>query len=226
MSRMPRIVVPGVPYHIFSRGNHKADVFFQNSDKRLYLKLLDEYGEKFGVAYLAYCIMDNHLHLNAVPQNETSLSKCFAEVNRRYTYIINTSKGWTGNLWEGRFHSFPMDETYLFNCIRYAENNPVKAKLVERARDYSWSSAAEHMTKKQNPFLKLADIHGYLDIPDWAAYLDADVDPSLEKKIETHSRTGRPLGSEEFVSELERLTGRKLVPGRPGRKKKFRFSCG
>jgi REP element-mobilizing transposase RayT len=80
---MARIVFPGVPYHIINRGNHKHDVFFLDSDKTLYLKLLDERGEKFGVSYLAYCLMDNHLHLSASPKSENSFAKCFAEERSR-----------------------------------------------------------------------------------------------------------------------------------------------
>ena len=221
MPRMARVVVPGVPYHIFSRGNRKSDVFILDSDKLLYLKLLDEFGDKFGVSFLAYCLMNNHIHLNAIAKTETSFAKCFAEVNRRYAYIINTREGWTGNIWEGRFHSFPMDGAYLFNCVRYSEQNPVKAKIVRRADEYPWSSAAEHVSGTRKSVLRLADIRKFLDIPDWSRYLEMENDPALVEQIELHARTGRPLGSNEFVERLEMLSGRTLAPRRAGRKRRF-----
>jgi putative transposase len=221
MPRMARIIVPGVPYHIFNRGNRKADVFILDSDKMLFLKLLDEYGEKFGVSYLAFCLMNNHLHLNAIPQTETSFAKCFAEVNRRYTYIINTRENLTGNMWEGRYHSFPMDKAYLFNCVRYAERNPVKAGIVKQAEEYRWSSAAEHVSGARKSILRLADIRKFLDISDWSRYLEKEDDPALEKEIELHTRTGRPLGSKEFIERLEKLSGISLTPGRAGRKRRM-----
>ncbi len=219
MPRIARVVIPGVPYHIFNRGNRKNDVFLLESDKLLILKLLDENGERFGVSYLAYCLMNNHLHLNAVPASETSFAKCFAEVNRRYSYIINSRESWTGNMWEGRYHSFPMDDAYLFNCVRYTERNPVKAGIVQKAGDYAWSSAAEHISGIRQSILRLADIREFLDIHDWTEYLDQEDDPALEKEIEFHARTGRPLGSKEFIEKLEMLSGRSLMPSRAGRKK-------
>lgn len=218
---MRRIVIPGIPYHIFNRGNHKADAFILESDKLLFLKLLDECGEKFGVSFLAYCLMDNHFHLNAVPKTETSFAKCFAEVKRKYTLIINARESWTGNMWDGRFHSFPMDPAYLYNCVRYSERNPVKAGIVKKAEEYAWSSAAEHVSGIKRSILRLVDICNFLDIPDWSRYLKAEDDPSLDSKIELHARTGRPLGSKEFIEKLEKMAGRRLIPMRGGRRKKM-----
>jgi len=38
------------------------------------------------------------------------------------------------------------------------------------------------------------------------------------KLIKQHTRTGRPLGSTEFIRKLEVFTGEELAPKRPGRK--------
>lgn len=221
MPRMRRIVVPGGPHHIFNRGNHKSDVFLLESDKLLYLKLLDECGERYGVAFLAYCLMNNHMHLNAIPKTETSFAKCFAEVKRKYTLIINARESWTGNLWDGRYHSFPMDGAHLFNCVRYSEKNPVKAGIVKKAEEYPWSSAAEHVSGKRKSILRLADIREHLDIPDWSRYLEQENDPGLESEIDLHARTGRPMGSKEFIDSLEKLADRSLTPKRSGRKRRM-----
>jgi putative transposase len=97
MPRLARIMIPGVPYHIFNRGNRKNDVFLLDSDKLLFLRLLDEYGEKFGVSCLAYCLMDNRFYVIAVPETMHSFAKCFAEVKRRYTYILNGRENWSGD---------------------------------------------------------------------------------------------------------------------------------
>jgi putative transposase len=216
--RIARVVVPGVPYHIIGRGNHRQDVFLTEADKLLYLRLLDEYGEKFGVTFIGFCLMDNHHHLSAVPEFVTSFAKCFAEVNRRYSTIINIRESWSGNMWQGRYQSFPMDEAYLYNAVRYIERNPVRAGIVKKAWDYKWSSAWEHISGKRGSILRLADIKRYLNVPDWKAYLEQEDPPDLQAQIELHGRTGRPLGSKEFVEKLEKLTGRNLAP-RPTRMK-------
>ena len=40
MSRIARIVLTGVPYHITQRGNGRQQIFFDDSDYRLYMDLL------------------------------------------------------------------------------------------------------------------------------------------------------------------------------------------
>ena len=53
-------------------------------------------------------------------------------------------------------------------------------------------------------------------ISDWGKFLDIPCDEETVAAIEQNSRTGRPLGSEAFVLELERLTGRTLRKRKPG----------
>lgn len=55
-------------------------------------------------------------------------------------------------------------------------------------------------------------------VDDWLAYLsDATEYEKDSTHIERHTRTGRPLGDEQFVTILEAVTGRELLPKRPGR---------
>jgi len=92
-----------------------------------------------------YCLLPNYVHLIAVPESEDGLRRAIGEAHRRYTKYINFREGWKGHLWQGRFASFPMDEQYLLASARYVELNPVRAKLVKRAEEYPWSSAAAHL---------------------------------------------------------------------------------
>jgi len=74
-------------------------------------------------------------------------------VHKRYTALINIRNNWKGTLWQGRYLSYPMDERYLYTCIKYIERNPVRAKIVKRAEDYPWSSARAHIFKWDDPVL-------------------------------------------------------------------------
>lgn len=50
-------------------------------------------------------------------------------------------EGRSGTLWESRYKSSVVQsDTYLLACCRYIELNPVRARMVGRADDYSWSS--------------------------------------------------------------------------------------
>ena len=169
MPRAARFVVPNVPHHIIQRGNRCQRVFFSDDDKAFYLKLLAKWGRISGIALWAYCLMDNHVHLVAVPADNRSFAIGLGETHKAYTRVINKREGWHGFLWQGRFQSYPMDMQYLYRAIRYIELNPIRAKIVENPADYSWSSARNHILGKQCPFLSpnALDMSG----AEWAAYL-------------------------------------------------------
>ncbi len=82
----------------------KKITFFNDKDKREYLKILAAQSERFGVEVWAYCLMDNHLHAIGVPETEESFALAFGYAHRHYTRLINFREGWRGYLWEGRFH--------------------------------------------------------------------------------------------------------------------------
>ena len=51
----------------------------------------------------------------------------------------------TGHLFQARFGSVAMDEEHLMAAVRYLAMNPVRARLVERAEDWRWSSIPAHL---------------------------------------------------------------------------------
>lgn len=207
MARIARVVVPDLPHHVVQRGVRRMDVFFSDNDREKYLALLAEQGKRFGVRYLAWCLMTNHVHLVAVPENESSLALGIGEAHRRYTRHINYREGWRGYLFQGRFHSCPLDGTYLLAAVRYVLRNPVRAGMVNQPWDYCWSSARWQVGLDRSD--KLAVDSGLLDdIEDWKSFL-AVLDNS-ESDIRKHTQTGRPLGNDQFLKRLESMTGRTL----------------
>jgi putative transposase len=216
MPRIARIVVPHFPHHVIQRGNRSQYVFFSESDKNLYIKLLQEQGKEAGIKYWSYCLMDNHVHLVAIPEKEKSLARGIGKADRKYSLLINSREGWRGYLWQGRFMSYPMDDNYLFAAIRYIERNPVRAGLVRYAEDYMWSSARAHVYRSDDPLV--SEIPSYLHIDNWAEYLRHPDDQSMMRAFRRSARTGRPLGDDPFLLELEKITGRVLRKKKPGPK--------
>lgn len=215
MTRLARVVAPGVPHHVTQRGNRRQQTFFREEAYKLYLEIMAERCSHHGVEVWAYCLMPNHVHLIAVPSSEDGLRRAIGEAHRRYTLRINFREGWTGHLWQGRFASFLMDEPYLLTAARYVELNPVQAGLVAKPWDYRWSSARAHIEGRGDALVKsrfLLEI-----VPDWRAFLEDGLSPEKTRLFEEHERTGRPLGGEEFVAVLEARTGRKIGLGRRGR---------
>jgi putative transposase len=218
---MARVVAEGMPHHITQRGNRRQPTFFSDDDYQAYIDLMAEWCRKYDVDIWAYCLMPNHIHLVAVPAKAENLRLAIGEAHRRYTRRINSREGWRGHLWQERFSSFVMDERYLIACVRYIENNPVRAKLVKSPEQWPWSSALAHMSGKND---KLVNVEPVLSIitGDWQQFLSVALLNDEVEDIRKHSRTGRPLGSSTFVDALEYKLGIKLKPQKPGRKRKER----
>jgi putative transposase len=217
LKKMPargRIVIPELPHHIIQRGNRRQKVFFCDQDRQLYVKLLLKYARKAGVVFWAYCLMENHVHFIAVPSNERSLAAAFGSTHKVYTKIVNEREGWKGFLWQGRFLSFAMDEIHLYAAVRYVELNPVRAGIVKKAEAYPWSSAKAHVLKTREPLVSEC----FLDeqIKDWASYLGQKTVDSEMNLLRNHTRSGLPLGREDFIAKLEKMTGMTLRKKKPG----------
>jgi putative transposase len=216
MARIARVVAAGVPHHVTQRGNRRQQTFFCASDYEAYRTLLAESCAMANVAVLAYCLMPNHVHLVMVPRDEDGLRAALAESHRRYSRAVNFREGWRGYLWQGRFASFPMDENYLLACTRYVELNPVRAKLVTRARDWRWSSARAHLDGRDDVLVKTAPLLDRVD--NWKAFLGEGLEPAQRDTIRAAERTGRPLGGPAFVRKLEKKLDRCLTKRKPGPK--------
>ncbi|MBL6953658.1 MAG: transposase [Alphaproteobacteria bacterium] len=216
MARIARVVIPRLPHHVTQRGNRRQDVFFSDGDYRHYLDLLSHHAGEAGTEIWAYCLMPNHVHLMLLPDDEDGLHNTLQEAHRRYTRHINTQKGWKGNLWQGRFASCPMDERHMLAAARYVELNPVLAGLTRRAEDWRWSSARAHLAGENDGVVRVTPL---LEArPDWPAFLAQGLADDEAAAIRGGERTGRPLGSESFLQDLETQTGRTLRKGKPGRK--------
>jgi putative transposase len=215
VTRFARVVVPGGPHHVCQRGNRKVKVFRDDSDRLVYLRLMRDACRKYRTFIWSYTLMDNHVHHIAVPEGEDSLGKTIREAHGDYSKYFNTKYGLVGHVWQGRFKSFPMEWDHCRNAIRYVERNPVRAGLVERAEDYLWSSAAVHCGLRDDLLLS-GECPLVPEIPNWSEWLRAPENEKTDEMIRRHTRTGRPLGPQAFLRQLEEKTGRKLLPQKRG----------
>ncbi|TFI57559.1 transposase [Sphingomonas parva] len=229
MARIARIVVPGVAHHVTHRGNRRLPIFFGDSDRALYLRLLRAGCEAANVTCLAWCLMDNHVHLVLVPATADGLRGALAEAHRRYTSHVNAREGWRGYLFQGRFASYPMDDAHLMAAVRYVERNPVAAGLAARAEDWRWSSARSHLAGRRAAGDPLTDVAALSrHVPNWRAMLRYGLEAGgatvegerLAAAIEARLRTGRPLAAAPWIAAQETALARPLAPARRGPKPK------
>ena len=227
MARLARIVIPQVAHHVTQRGNRRLPVFFSDDDRIAYLALLADAAKDSGTACLAWCLMDNHVHLILVPAAEDGLRAMLGEAHRRYTRRINFREGWRGHLFQARFASFPMDDAHLMAAVRYVELNPVAARLVDRADAWRWSSARSHLAGKRVAGDPLTDVAALGDhVRNWRAMLRHGLEASalgaagevVAEAIEARLRTGRPLAAADWIAAQEAALARPLAAQRAGRK--------
>ena len=140
---MARIAPGGLCYHVLNRGNAQARVFHHDADYRSFLGLMAMAGEKVPMHHLAYCLMPNHFHLVVRPEADGDLGRWMQWLMTTHVRRHHGRYGTSGHLWQGRFKSFVIqDDAHLLTVLRYVERNPVRARLVERARGTPWGETA------------------------------------------------------------------------------------
>jgi putative transposase len=113
-----------------------------------------------------------------------------------------------------------MDEEYLIAAARYVELNPVKANMVETPQEYLWSSARHHLGLCEDALLVDSPMRSLID--DWHGLLMSGVQDQHDDIFRQSERSGRPVGSEAFLSDLECMLNRRLRKKKPGPKTRIK----
>jgi putative transposase len=224
MSRIARVVVPGLPHHVTQRGNGRQVTFLSDQDRYLYLDLLHRYRRQYGVSVWAYCLMSNHVHLLAVPERQDSLTRTLGRTHADYARYWNLRRNSCGHVWQARFYSCPLEDDQIWVVARYVEMNPVRAGLVEMAENWPWSSAQAHVAGQDaSKRREMSAWEREYDGARWARVLSTTVDDEAWlRRLEEATVRGLPLRSESFVDDLERRMALRLRPNPPGRPPKPR----
>jgi REP-associated tyrosine transposase len=131
MARPPRLEFSGAVYHVVARGNERRPVFWDDDDREQYLRRLIHYRNKFGFSLLAYCLMDNHVHL-AIRTGDEPLSRTMAGLQSSFSQWFNRNHRRPGHLFQRRYKAFLVQkDRYLLALVRYIHENPVEAGVAE-----------------------------------------------------------------------------------------------
>jgi len=172
----------GYFYHIYNRGNNSEKIFFSEENYAYFLKLLTKY--IFPVADIyAYCLLNNHFHIlvrikekNEIEINklkfstvekpkEVSASRQFSHFLNAYSQAVNKKYARTGSLFEKRFERKRIsDDHYLRQVILYINTNPLKHNLVEKPKDYKWSSYNSHISNAKTKLKRKEVIELFDDV--------------------------------------------------------------
>ena len=144
MPRAPRAIAESGFYHVILRGNGKQIIFEDDADRRAFLVLLAKRAGDAGINVLAWCLMDNHVHL-VLDDPTQVLSEMMQRLSGDYAQRFNRKSGRVGHVFENRFKSCPIEtEAYLLQAIRYVHDNPENAGICPVA-EYPWSSYREYV---------------------------------------------------------------------------------
>ena len=166
MARTARQKAESGFYHIMLRGAGKQCLFEDDADRREFLRLMGMSAERTGVDILAWCLMDNHIHI-VISNHADAMSECLHALAGAYASYFNGRTAHVGHVFQDRFKSKPIeDDAYLLEAVRYVHNNPVEAGVCA-AMDYQWSSYHEYLGKTSRavtPGGALADTALILDM--------------------------------------------------------------
>ncbi|MBP1924539.1 REP element-mobilizing transposase RayT [Sedimentibacter acidaminivorans] len=148
MPRKARVISNTGIYHIMTRGINKEQIFKKEINKVKILEIIKILKEDVQFDAIAYCIMDNHIHL-LIKAEENELRTLMKKLNVKYAMHYNSAEKRNGHVFQDRFRSEAVeDDKYMLGAIRYIHNNPVKVGIVKNVLEYQWSSAKDYINQK------------------------------------------------------------------------------
>jgi putative transposase len=155
--RPPRPQLVDGIYHITSRGNRGTQIVGDDADRRFWLTLLEDTVLTGDWICHTFCLMTNHFHL-LVQTPGANVSEGMHRLNSEYAHWFNWRYGLKGHLFQGRFHSTVVeDDPYFVEVARYIALNPVRAGLVARPEEWTWSGFAPTLGLAAAPRFLTAD---------------------------------------------------------------------
>ena len=199
MSRPLRIEMENGIYHVTARGWERRVVVRDDRDRQKWFQLLDRVVVRYGWRFFAWALMDNHFHL-FFQTPDANLSAGMHDLNSGYATWFNRRYRRAGSLFQGRFKAILVeDESYCWTLSRYIHLNPVRAKMVQRPEDYSWSS--------YRYYLRSGDAPDWLD---WQSVL-AEIGKAPGRARGVYRRFVEEGLQVQVASPLEAVVGRVLL---------------
>src|SRR2546430_14781183 len=149
--------------------------------------------------------MPNHFHLVLWPREDGDLSTWMQRLLNSHVQRHRRRHRSTGHIWQGRFKAFPIKEdNHLLTVLRYVERNPVRASLVSRAEDWSWSSMRLWTRRNRPAYLE----EGPVARPrDWRSWVNGCESDSELRALRQGAHRGVPYGDAVWVTAIAARLG-------------------
>lgn len=173
MPRIPRMHIKTNFFHIMTQGINKSFIFDNSIDIKYYIGIMYKLKEEHDVKIIAYCVMNNHVHILIETKDLKELSKYMQRLNMQYGRYYNKKYNRVGYVFRDRYKSEGIySEQHLKSCIKYIYNNPVKAGICNHPKEYPYSNYKEITIKTEEEYT-------FIDVKE-------DFDSDCQKVIEEY----------------------------------------
>ncbi len=173
MPRLPRNYIKTSFFHVITQGINKSYIFEKAEDIKYYIKIMYHLTKEQKIKIVGYCIMNNHAHMLIKAEEIKELSKYMQRLNTKYGKYYNKKYSRVGYVFRDRYRAEGIyTEEYLYNCLKYIYNNPVKAGICKKAEDYPYSNY-KRIDKELN------ENYTFIDVDD----NDEDIGKKIIKKF-------------------------------------------
>jgi putative transposase len=141
---MQRLACPEqarIPLHLVQRGRARAACFSCAGDRLAYLELLRECALEAECSVHAWALMGNHVHLLFTSVRARGAARLVSPLVARYAHHLTSAYGHVDAVWEEPYDATPVHtRAQLLHCMRYIEENPVRAGVAPSPGAWRWSS--------------------------------------------------------------------------------------
>ena len=150
MAYPPRQFQEGYWYHIFTRQQRGAPLFYTEDDRLTFLRILDLDFDRLGAFIGGYSLLTNHYHLLA-RMGPVPFGRIFQTVHMKYARYFNSVHAGDGNLFKDRpGMKIVLDDSYLLQLVPYIHQNATEAGLSDNPEDYQWHSDRYYRSQSPN----------------------------------------------------------------------------
>jgi len=193
MPRQARLDIPGLVYHVMSRGIEGTDIFLGNKDKDQFLEKLSEAAaSKGGPALYAWTLMSNHFHLLVRP-GATHLSTIMQRLMTGYAVNFNKKYERVGHLFQNRYKSIVVEEdSYFLELVRYIHLNPIRAGMVKSMTglaQYRYTGHSVILGKRDYPVQDVDEVLGRFSdrrpsaLQEYRSFVEAGIDQGAREDL-------------------------------------------
>jgi putative transposase len=223
VARRIRVFIENTAQHIILKGINEIDIFQDDIDYKIFISFINEIKSLLKIH--SYILMPKYFEFLATPINKESLPKFMQILGRKYVRYFNKKYNRKGTLWEGRYKSSIVEDSYILYVMKYIESLPVKEKIVDNAIEYKYSSIHCNLLNKKDRLIKYHEIYkklGYRDSDRIKIYSQIFYDNRYDKFIKQCLEKQLITGNLEYIKKLEKLIGIRLREKKRGRPKKHK----